>query len=247
MQDELSIIRMWKKIASQPGNQKKAAQAEEKEDRNKDPAMGDQPRQQLMVCASYAFESSFESFLKTREGVPTILVILVYPEHIHYQRGNKRAGKQIRSQHGENHGLGERNKQVARHTAQQEQRHKHDADAEGRHQSWNGDLLRSVEDGLFHIGLVALFENAIYVLDLNSRIVDENADRKCQTAQGHDVDRLAQKTQNDHRSENRQRNGDRNNDRAAPTPDEEKYHRRSQEPGNQGLADDAMDRAAHEN
>src|SRR5277367_5589 len=206
-------------MASQPGNQKKAAQAEEKEDRNKDPAMGDQPRQQLMVCASYAFESSFESFLKTREGVPTILVILVYPEHIHYQRGNKRAGKQIRSQHGENHGLGERNKQVARHTAQQEQRHKHDADAEGRHQSWNGDLLRSVED----------------------------ADRKCQTAQGHDVNRLAQKTQNDHRSENRQRNGDRNNDRAAPTPDEEKYHRRSQEPGNQGLADDAMDRAAHEN
>src|SRR5580704_5381663 len=175
---------MREEITSQPGNQKKAAEAEEKEGRNKDLAMGDQPRQQLMICASYVLESSFESFLKTREGVPAILVILLQPEHIHYKRGNKRAGKEIGSQHGENHGLGKRNKQVARHTAQQEQRHKHDTDAEGRHQSWNGDLLRSVEDGLFHIGLVALFENAIYVLDLNGRIVDEDADRKCQTAQG---------------------------------------------------------------
>src|SRR5271156_2430 len=238
---------MREEVASQPGNQKKATEAEEKEGRNKELAMGDQPREQLVIRASYALECCLESFLKTREGVPTILAILVHPEHVHHERGNERAGKQIRSQHGENHGLGERNKQVARHTAQQEQRHKHDADAESRDQSWNGDLLRSVEDGLFHIGLVALFENAIYVLDLNGRIVDENADRKCQTAQGHDVDRLAQKTQNDHRSEDRKRNGDRNNDRAAPTADEQQYHRRSQEPGNQGFADDTMNRTANEN
>ena len=86
------------------------------------------------------------------------------------------------------------------------------------------DLLRAVENRL--LDLLALFEIAVDVLDLDRGVVHQDADRQRQAAQRHDVDRLAQRAQHDERRQDRQRNRDRDDQRAAPAAQEDQDHER---------------------
>ena len=58
-----------------------------------------------------------------------------------------------------------------------------------RDESRNRDLLRAIENGLPH--LLAHGQVALDVFDFHRRIVHQDADRERQTAERHDVDRLA--------------------------------------------------------
>ena len=53
------------------------------------------------------------------------------------------------------------------------------------------DLLRAVEDRL--LDRLALLEVPVDVLDLDRRVVDEDADGEREAAERHDVDRLAER------------------------------------------------------
>ena len=68
-----------------------------------------------------------------------------------------------------------------------------DADAQRRDQGGNGDLRGSFQDRVVY--LVSIFEIALDVLDGDGGIVDQDTDGEGQTAQGHDVDGLAQETE----------------------------------------------------
>ena len=84
------------------------------------------------------------------------------------------------------------------------------------------------------------------VLDLDGRVVDEDADGERHPAERHDVERLAQPGEHDDRDEDGKRNGDEDDDRAAPAPEEDEEHERGQPGGDESFLDDALDGCAHE-
>jgi len=114
---------------------------------------------------------------RTSPGLPCGFVHVV-PQEEHHQRRHDRPGEQVGGEHGEHHRLGQRHKEVARGPREKEHRHEHDADAEGRDERRHGDLGRTVQDG--GAQLLALPEVALDVLDLDRRVVHEDADRQGQ-------------------------------------------------------------------
>ena len=84
------------------------------------------------------------------------------------------------------------------------------------------------------------------VLDLDGRLVDQDADRQGKTAQRHDVDRVAGEVQHDDRAQERQRDIEHHDD-DGPQIAQEQEHHQSGQPRAQGPLDtDALDRAIHD-
>ena len=77
-----------------------------------------------------------------------------------------------------------------RDAGEEEHRHEHDADAQGRDQGRNGDFAGAFVDRAVEVR--AQMQMALDILDGHRGVVDENADRQRQPAEGHDVDGLAQ-------------------------------------------------------
>ena len=81
------------------------------------------------------------------------------------------------------------------------------------------------------------------VLDLDGRLVDQDADRQGKAAQRHDVDRVAGEVEHDDRAQERQRDIQHDDDHG-PQVAEEQEHHESGQPSAQGPLDaDALDRA----
>ena len=72
--------------------------------------------------------------------------------------------------------------------------------------------------------VVALFEVALDVFDGDGGVVDEDADGEGETAEGHDVDGLAEQAEHDDGGEDGERDGDGDDDRAAPAAEEQQDH-----------------------
>src|SRR5579863_2893380 len=166
------------------------------------------------------------------------------PAHdVHDQRGNEGSREQVAGQHGEADGLRQRNEQELRHSRKKKHWHEHDADAERRNERGDGNLLRPVEDSLLH--LLAHAEIALDVFDFDSRVVHENADGECQSAQRHDVDGFVYGPQHDDRNKNGERDGDRDDDRGTPIAKEDRDHDGGKNRRDQRLPHHAVDRCAH--
>ena len=99
---------------------------------------------------------------------------------------------------------------------------------------------RAVEDRLHD--RLAHGALAVEVLDLDRRVVDEDADGERHPAERHEVERLAESIEHDDRDEQRERDRDQDDDRAAPAPQKEQHHQAGEAGGDGGLADDAVDR-----
>jgi len=84
-----------------------------------------------------------------------------------------------------------------------EHRHEHDADAEQRDEGRCHDLMGAVHDRL--LDRLALLEVVIDVFDRHGSVVNEDADRKREAAERHDVERLADRRQHDDRTHHRER------------------------------------------
>jgi hypothetical protein len=165
-------------------------------------------------------------------------------EQVQRQGGHERAGQKIGREHGEHHRLGERYEEVARHAAQKEHRQEHDANAERRHEGGHGNLRRAVQDGLPHV--LALFQIAIGVLDLDGRVIHEHAHREGEPAKRHNIDGLPEEAEGDEGDQNRQWNGHRNDQRAAPAGQKNQDHHAREAGGDDGFADHPAHRGAHE-
>ena len=198
-----------------------------------------------MIGGANSFEAVLEAALEAGEDVARWDgVVVVGLEQVHGQRGHERAREDVGGEHREDDGFGERNEEIARDAAQEEHRQEDDADAERGDESGNGDLRCAFEDGV--VQAVTLFEVAFDVFDGDGGVVDEDADGESQTAEGHDVDGLAEQAEDDDGGEDRERNRDGDDDRAAPTAEEEQDHQAGEHGGDDGLANDALDRSAHE-
>ena len=158
-----------------------------------------------------------------REKNPVALVVhgVGLQQELRHRR-HDRARQEVGRQHREHDRLGQRDEQVPRHARQEEHRHEDDADRERRDEGRHRDLRRAVQDGL--LGLLALLEVAVDVLDLDRGVVHEDADGEREPAERHDVDRLAERREHQQRAEDRERDRHRDDHRAAPAAEEDQDH-----------------------
>ena len=107
----------------------------------------------------------------------------------------------------------------------------------------HGDLLCAVENRLPH--LLAHGKVALDVFDFHRGVVHQDADGERQSSQRHDVDGLADRSQQDDRNKNRERDGNGNDDRRTPIAEEDQNHDGGKSRCDQALAQHAVDRCAH--
>src|SRR6266403_1710962 len=202
--------------------------------------------QQGAIPVAHLLEASFEALLQAHQKVsasgPRAAVVLPEPEL--GESRNQGARQNVRGQHREHHRLSQGDEQELGDTGEQEHGYEHDADRQGRDQRRQGNLARAAENRRFHI--LTVLEMIVDVLDGDRRVVDQDADRQRESAQCHDVDRLAQRGQAANRRQDRQ--GDRNRDDqgAAPTAQEQQDQQARQRSGDHGFANHAGNRPAHE-
>src|SRR6202011_334836 len=158
-----------------------------------------------------------------------------HDEHHHGRDQGSR--QQVRRQHGKGHRFRQRNEKKLRYSGQKEHRHKNDANTQRRYQRRNRNLLGTVEDGLFH--LLAHGQIAFDVFDLHRRIIHQDADSERQSSQGHDVDGLAERAQENHGDEDGQWDRDRDDYRRTPIAQEEKDHGGGKTGGDQAFPHDS--------
>ena len=245
MQAQLAGIHLGEEVLSQEREQPEREQAKSQEANHEHPAILQRGFEQLLVAPAEVFKLVLEATLEAaQERLGSFRAMLVTAHDEHDQGWDESSRQQITGQHGEAHGLRQRYEQKFCHARQEEHGHKHDADAERGDKRRHGDLLGAVEDGLLH--LLAHGKVALDVFDFHRGIIDQDADGERQSAQGHDVDGLANRAQHDDRDEDRERNGDGNDDRGAPIAEEDENHDGSKSRCDQSLAQHALDRRAHE-
>ena len=162
--------------------------------------MGDGELQHAEIESTKLLKSVLERQLGANQWIAALLLLLLAGRIMLLKKvlghgRNHGAGKEIGSQHGEDHGFGQRHKEILGHAAHKEHGHKDDADGEGGDKGGNGNLRGAIEDRLLHF--FAFFQIAIDVFDLYRGVVDQDADGQRQTSQGHDVDGLAQSPEHD--------------------------------------------------
>ena len=99
--------------------------------------------------------------------------------------GNERAGKKIAGQHGKDHRQREWTENVCRCPGQQKDWEEDNADGDRGNKLRKGDFARPVDDRGPHI--LARGNLTLDVLDFDERVVDENADRESEPAEGHEI------------------------------------------------------------
>src|SRR5215831_19640015 len=149
-----------------------------------------------MVAVANTIDPFFKSHLQPHQWIRTVLrkmsrFLLVSAEEVLGHSWHYSSRKQVRREHSEAYGFGQRDEQVASHTGQKEHGDEDDADRERGNERRNGNLRSAVENGLLHF--FSLGDVAVDVLNFDGCIVNENADSEREPAQGHDVDGLAQR------------------------------------------------------
>jgi hypothetical protein len=201
------------------------------------------------IAAANLLETAFKGKLEADEGIAAAEFVfaflrIVLAQEVFRHGGHDGAREQVGREHGEDDGFSEGDEEIFRHAAEEEHGHEDDADGDGGDESGNGDLRGAVENGLLD-GLAGL-QVAVDVFNLNGGVVDEDADRERETAEGHDVDGLAEGAEGEQRGENRERNGNGDDDRAAPAAEKDEDHDRGEACGDDGFVHDAVDGSANE-
>ena len=140
--------------------------------------------------------------------------------------------------------IGHRHEQEAGDALEEEHRHEDDADAEQRDEGRRHDLPRAVHDR--GLDVLALLEMPVDVLDGDGGVVDQDADGERQAAQGHDVERLAERREQRDRAQDGERDRGGDDDGRAPAAEEQQDHQAGQHGGDHAPRGDAGDRALDE-
>jgi hypothetical protein len=159
----------------------------EQEDAGEHQPAVDGEAQEIAITVTRALEAVLEALLEARQArFPLLFVLVFFLQPVFGERGDEGSRQDVGSEHGEHDRFRERNEQVLRDARQLKHRHEHDADRKRGHQGGQRDLLCAFQDRLLDVA--ALLQMIIDVLDGNGRIIDQDADRQRETAQGHDVD-----------------------------------------------------------
>jgi hypothetical protein len=97
--------------------------------------------------------------------------------------------KDVACQHGEDHRFCQRHEEISRDPDEEEHGHEHNADAKRRNHCRQRYFPCAVEHGL--LDPLAQGHLAMDVLNFHRGIVHQDPDDQDQTAQGHQIDRLA--------------------------------------------------------
>ena len=154
-------------------------------------------------------------------------------------RRHERVGENVGGDHREDDRHRQRTEEIARHSAQREQRDKGDADAkQGDRRRWH-DLVRALGDGGQNI--LAMLHVAVDVLDRDGRIVDQDADGESKAAERHDIDGLAKQGKRGQRAQNRKRYRNRNDEGRSPAAEKDENHEPCERGRDQSLPHDGAD------
>ncbi len=200
MQTNQSRVHGWKKVTAQHGNEGQGTHAEYEKQNYKEPCAFQAEGQRRAIAAAHAVKPLRETALRSRKNIVSggvFLAVMIF-EQVHRHRRHERPRQNIRCQHGENHGFGERNEKEFRHARQKKHRDEHNTDAQRRDQRWNGDFLRTVQNRAD--GVLSLRQISLNILDGHGSVVHKDADRKRQAAKRHEIDRFVQRAQDRNRN-----------------------------------------------
>ena len=134
MQLELPGVYGGKEILAQPRvEQGKRADGENEEEDEEDGAVGDGQLQQAEIEGAQLFKSPLESELRANQRVAAPLFLLLgcrimLLKQVLGHGWDHGARKEIRSQHGKDHGFFQRDKEILGHASHKEHGYKDDAD-----------------------------------------------------------------------------------------------------------------------
>ena len=249
MDQYLAGIDRRKEIAAEERHQQERQSDETEEGQDEYLAVPERHVQQVVIGVAELLEPGLEPALERNQRIAGRRLLALFMMHVLVQqvlrhRRHQRARQDERPDHREHHRFRHRHEQEARHAGQEEHRHEHDADTQQRDEGRRYDLARAVENGL--LDLLALLKMPVDVFDGDRRVVDQNADRQCEAAERHDVERLADRGETDDRAQHRQRDRDRDNNGRAPASQEQQDHDAGQRRRQHTFEGDARDRTAHE-
>ena len=160
--------------------------------------------------------------------------------HHRRQRAGDDAGEEDRG--GElDRELAEQTPGVAGHEGE---RHEHRHQRAGRRDDREADLARAVEGG--EQRRLAVLDAAVDVLDLDDRVVDDDADGEHDREQGQDVDRGAEERHHHERGDDRDRDRDHGDDGRAPVAQENQDDEDDEADALEERLQHAVDRGADE-
>ena len=156
---------------------------------------------------------------------------------------NERARQQVRGDHREPDGQRERNEQSLGCALHEERRQEHRQDAEHGQEPGHRRVHVPPPDGQGdRVGLLHL---VVDVLDLDGRLVHQDADRQRQPAQRHQVDRLAGEPKCHQGPGDGQGDVQDHDDRATPVAEEDQHHQSDQSGAQGSFGRQAADGVGH--
>ena len=255
MQQDLAAVDRGEEVAAQEWQQGKRCQHKGHEAQHKPRPMAQSQLEQIEVTIAEALEAQLKGALEMHQrvagwrqgrfGAMHVGMGCMRAQQVFRHRRHQGARKHERAGHREHHRFGHRHEQEARYALQEEHRHENDADAQQRDECRGDDLVRTVHDG--GLDILALFEMPVDVFNRHRGIVDQNPDRQREAAEGHDIERLADRCQPDDRAEDRQRDRHRDDHGRTPASQKQQNHQAGQSRGDDAFDRDAADRRADKN
>ncbi len=146
------------------------------------------------IGVTHRLEAALERRMKAGEQAPrsslrrTMVFILEQQAD-----GDRRQGARqtVRGQHCEHDCQSQWREQIFCRAVEEHHRGKDAADGKRRNQRRHGDAGRSMERGLRQ-RLPFFRQQAVSVLDRDRRIVDQDSDRECKSAERHGINRIAE-------------------------------------------------------
>src|ERR1700733_828854 len=112
MQNELPAVGIGEEVLTKERDENEGAEADSQKARNEHLSQRNQPGKQRRIGNANPFKDPLESSLENRKRAPRLrTAVLLGLQQVHGQRRHQRSRKNIRRQHGKDHGLSERNKE----------------------------------------------------------------------------------------------------------------------------------------
>ena len=238
-------------VAADHGDGDRRQHDRDAEQRQHEDRMAQRPVKATEIARPKGVEAGIESLVEAPECTGTrchrLLARMMFvfcARQVVRQHRHQGARQQVRRRDGEQDGERQRHEQESRRAGQQAHGQEDDADAQGRDERRNGDFLRAVEDRLDEV--LPHRRVTMDVLQGHRRVVDQDADRQSEPAQGHEVDRVAGHVEQEQRREDADRDRDHHHDGAAPAPEEQQDQQGGEGGRRQPLDHDTLDGAHHE-
>ena len=186
VQAELSGVDRGEEVHTQQREQGERGEREPHECADDEPPVVQPPVERAGIGGLEPLEAAVEALVKGPEPaarggrMPRLMEVGLGGEQVVHHRGHHGAREEVAGEHREHDGERERHEEIPGDAANEDDRHEDDADAQRRDERGRGDLLCAVENGAGD--RLPHGEVAVRVLDLDGRVVHQDADGERQPA-----------------------------------------------------------------